>query len=142
MTHNVNINDTDANYLAWGKLVQNWVDNPGNRPNTVAEFNAALAAHGIQGKANGAPDRGITFVQYSDDPGDAIIIPLPSGAMMLADQNELNKIAGHPAGHRTYPLPKFYALIFGGAAKVDFTRQHLYDMQARRIGEYVINECM
>src|SRR5258708_7544163 len=41
-----------------------------------------------------------------------------------------------------YPLQSFYAVCFGGAAEVPLSLQEMLDMEARRVGEYVINECM
>jgi hypothetical protein len=42
--HNVNIVDNNANWLAWGNLVLNWVNGTQATPQTVSELRAQMAA--------------------------------------------------------------------------------------------------
>jgi hypothetical protein len=44
-------------------------------------------------------------------------------------------------GNSPYPLPSFYSAMFGGAA-LALSTAVLEEMRMRRVGEYVINECM
>jgi hypothetical protein len=68
------------------------------------------------------------------------VIPLPNPGMVQSDNQFLRQLAHN--GTAPYPLPAFYSVCFGGAAEVALSLQELLDMEARRIGEYVINECM
>lgn len=144
--HNIIIKDMDSNWTAWGKLVRDWIDNPGSRPSTVGTpttagtLRQAMANGGVTGIVTGAPARGVTFVDYSDSGN--IVIPLPTKTMVRVDERFLDWVAMQPPGRCTYPLPSFYAVAFGGAAMVDLSATELQKMGARRLGEYVINECM
>lgn len=144
--HNIIIKDIDANWTAWGKLVRDWIDNPGNRPGTVGTpttagtLRHAMATGGVTGIVTGGPARGVTFVDYSD--GGNIVIPLPTKNMVRVDERFLDWVAMQAPGHCHYPLPSFYAVAFGGASMVDLSAAELQKMGARRLGEYVINECM
>jgi hypothetical protein len=138
--HNVNITDNDANWLKWGNLVLSWITDPGARPGDVAGLKAAMATAGVAGSVEGPDTRSVNIVDYSD--AGPIVIPLPTLTMVQFDKTLLDAIAAKPSGQRQYPLPTFYAAIFGGAQKVDFTKAMLHDMALRRLGEYVINECM
>ena len=138
--HNITILDNIANWDRWGGLVRDWVANPVNQPTTVAQLKAAMAAATVSGSVVGADSRGVTCVNYTD--GGNIIIPLPTTAMMVADEPPLNSIAVLPVGQRLYPLPGFYPVAFGGNPRVDLTLAQLRTMGLQRLGEYVINECM
>ena len=140
--HNVVITDTDENWLAWGKLVDKWIDNPGSRPTTVQLLRDAMdnANPRVYGTIKGNPGRGVQVVPYS---GSNILIPIPTRAMVNEDIRILQGVLNNPPGQRNYPLPQFYRRIFRGAAMTDFTSlSDLEDMAKRRLGEYVINECM
>jgi hypothetical protein len=139
--HNVNITDTDENWVAWGKLVFKWITNASSRPTTVQLLRDAMrnATPRVYGDIRGAGTRAVQIIPYS---GANILIPIPTDAMIEADKALLQAIAGGPVGERHYPLPEFYRLAFGGAAQVDMTFDEMKDMALRRLGEYVINECM
>ena len=136
--HNVNFDDTDANWLAWGKLVNDWVDHQANRPHKVDELRAQMTTAGITGIVLvGGNNRPVNVNTYNSDASGPLVIPVPTPAMVAADKTYLDGIAPAP-----YPLPSFYSTIFGGAPKVTLTQNMLEFMQLRRLGEYVINECM
>lgn len=139
--HNVNITDTDENWLAWGKLVFKWITNAGSRPDTVQKLRDAMrnATPRVYGDIRGVGTRAVQIIPYS---GTNILIPIPTDVMIEADKALLKSIAEGPVGERHYPLPEFYRLIFGGMAQVDMTFDEMKDMALRRLGEYVINECM
>lgn len=140
--HNVSIDNDNANWGRWGDLVNGWINGTvTRRPTTVAQLRAAMTTAGVHGTVQGAANRGVTFVNYNAATGP-IIIPLPTAAMVAADEDLLNTIATQPIGQRRYPLPTFYAVAFGGAAMVDLSQSELRAMGRRRLGEYVINECM
>jgi hypothetical protein len=136
--HNVNIVDNNANWLAWGNLVLNWVNGTQATPQTVSELRAQMAAANVQAQVQGNPNRGVTFVVYPVN--GAIVIPLPNAGMVQQDNQYLRQLAH--GGTAPYPLPAFYSVCFGGTAPAALALQELLDMEARRIGEYVINECM
>jgi hypothetical protein len=138
MPHNVQIVDNSANWLAWGNLVLAWVNNTQATPNTVAELRTQMGAAGVQGQIQGNPNRGVTFVVYPVN--GAIVIPLPNAGMVQQDNQYLRQLAH--GGTAAYPLPTFYSVCFGGAPPAQLSLQELLNMEARRIGEYVINECM
>jgi hypothetical protein len=136
--HNVNFDNTDANWLAWGKLVNDWVDHPANRPNKVSELRTQMTTAGITGIVLvGTDNRPVNVNTYNSDASGPLVIPVPTQAMVAADTAYLDGIA--PAA---YPLPSFYSTIFGGTSGVTLTKNMLELMQFRRLGEYVINECM
>jgi hypothetical protein len=139
--HNINIEDDNDNWSRWGNLVASWInDKTITRPATVGDLRAAMKAAGVIGIVEGDDSRGVTFVDYKDT--GPIVIPLPTAAMVKADVDLLDGIAMHPPGQRRYPLPTFYAVAFGGLSMVDLGQSELQVMARRRLGEYVINECM
>lgn len=138
--HNITIVDNIANWERWGALVRDWVANPANQPTTVAQLKAAMTAATVSGSVVGPDSRGVTCVNYTD--AGNIVIPLPTPAMMTADETLLDGIATQPIARRLYPLPGFYPVIFGGSPRVPLTAAQLRTMGLQRLGEYVINECM
>jgi hypothetical protein len=95
---------------------------------------------GVTGNVKGDPQRGITFVVYPKN--GAITIPLPNDDMLKLDEAYLRTLTHNGTQPAAYPLQSFYAVCFGGAAEVPLSLQEMLDMEARRVGEYVINECM
>jgi hypothetical protein len=87
--------------------------------------------NGITGDVPG-DDRPVEFIDYPD--GGNLYIPLPS-KRMLAEKIAATVHAG------PYPLPMFYAVAFGGAAKANLTEDESLAFALRRIGEYTINQC-
>jgi hypothetical protein len=134
----VNITDNPGNWVKWGQLVRAWIFGTSTLPNDTAAMQAQMAAAGVSGSVPG-PVRPVTFVPYNDT--TPLIFPLPTQAMVLKDEAELKQIAAKPPGQRVYPIPSFYAIAFGGAAKVDLTEQQLDDFGGCRLGEYTIQEC-
>jgi hypothetical protein len=139
ITHNINIDDDIDNWLRWGNLVLSWV-NGATLPTTVAQLKAQMAAASVNGTVKGPNSRGVTFVVYPVD--GAIVIPLPNPDMVDVDNKYLRQLAHNGGQPVPYPLQSFYSACFGGAPQVNFSLQELLNMEARRIGEYVINECM
>jgi hypothetical protein len=140
MPHNVQIVDNSANWLTWGNLVLAWVNNTQQAPTTVAELRTQMANAGVQGQIQGNPNRGVSCITYPVN--GAIVIPLPNASMVQADNQYLRHLAQQGGGTAAYPLPIFYSACFGAAPPAQLSLQELLNMEARRIGEYVINECM
>lgn len=144
--HNIDIVNTPANWLRWGELVMHWIDDPTDRPETVRDLRLAMAnaTPPIQGTVwAGDPDDPDRPVRIEDYPGTGpIIIPLPTPDMIARDLRILRRHWERPVGQRFYPIPGFYAAIYGGVAKVDMTEPQMRALAKRRLGEYVINECM
>jgi hypothetical protein len=142
--HNINIVNTDPNWLAWGRLVFKWINGgpaagpgyPAGPPTTVAHLRAQMAdpAHNVVGTVTGAPGKPVDVIPYT---AGSIVIPIPTPAMIAADVATLTAIAPGP-----YPLPSFYSDIFATAPQKIYTLPQLKEMALRRLGEYVINECM
>jgi hypothetical protein len=134
--HNITITNTDANWLAWGQLVLKWINGTQAPPTDVAGLRAQMsgAVPPVLGTVQGAPAKPVNVISY---PPGAIIIPIPTQAMIAADVATLNGIAPGP-----YPLPSFYSDIFSTAPQKIYTLPQLKGMALRRLGEYVINECM
>jgi hypothetical protein len=139
-THNIDIDDDIANWLRWGNLVLSWVNQTTQTPNTVAGLKTQMAAAGVNGHVKGANGRGVTFVVYPVN--GAIVIPLPNADMVNVDNKYLRDLTNGGANPAAYPLQSFYSACFQGAPPAQFSLQELLNMEARRIGEYVINECM
>jgi len=135
----VNIKDDPANWQKWGTLVRAWIFGTTPLPGDTAAMQQQMNTAGVQGTVPG-PVRGVTFIPYNDD--EPLIFPLPTQAMVLKDEAELKQIAANPPGQRQYPIPTFYNIAYGGAAKVDLTQTQLLDFSACRLGEYTIQECM
>jgi hypothetical protein len=143
--HNINIVDNNANWLNWGTLVQDWVYMRQALPQNVGQLKAQMDGRGIQYVIDPkkSPDtRGVTFIVYPVKPGDPITIPLPDKSMVDADTKYLTSLTNNGTKPSPYPLQAFYSVCFGGAAEVPLSLQEILNMEARRIGEYVINECM
>jgi hypothetical protein len=138
--HNITITDTTNNWLAWGNLVLAWVNGTQATPQTVQDLRTQMTAANVQGQIQGNPNRAVTFVMYPVN--GAIVIPLPNPGMVQSDNQLLRQLTHGGTQPAPYPLQSFYSVCFGGAAPVPLSLQLLLDMEARRIGEYVINECM
>jgi hypothetical protein len=139
-THNIDIDDDIANWLRWGNLVLSWVNQATPTPNNVGELKTQMATAGVNGKVKGPNSRGVTFVVYPVD--GAIVIPLPNADMVKVDNRYLRDLTHNGTNPAPYPLQSFYSACFAGAPPAVFSLQELLNMEARRIGEYVINECM
>lgn len=138
--HNIEITDNNANWLAWGNLVLAWVNGTQATPQTVSDLRTQMTAANVQGQVQGNPNRGVTFVVYPAN--GAIVIPLPNPGMVQSDNQFLRQLTHNGTQPAPYPLPAFYSVCFGGAPRAALSLQELLNMEARRIGEYVINECM
>ena len=134
----VNITDNPANWQKWGQLVRAWIFGTTPLPGDTGGMQQQMNAAGISGTVPG-PNRGVTFIPYNDD--EPLIFPLPTQAMVLKDEAQLKQIAANPPGQRQYPIPTFYAIAFGGAAKVDLAEGPMLDFGSCRLGEYTIQEC-
>lgn len=146
--HSVHFDDNLGNWLAWGKLVDGWIFNtPPNRPNDAGELEDQMKAPGtsITGIVLGglpAPlspadrNRPVNVIPYNNAAGP-ITIHIPHKNMAKLDKDWLATL-----GSSAYPLPTFYSAIFGGAALATLSSAVLEEMRKRRVGEYVINECM
>jgi hypothetical protein len=142
MAHSVAFDDTDGNWLAWGRLVDDWIDHPANRPHDIGGLEAQMTKEHITGiqlaghpVPNPNPNRPVNINTYNNAPPGPIVIPVPTQAMRDADRRKL-------IGPSTYPLHSFYTTIFGNAPTRAFNTAGLVEMAQCRLGEYVINECM
>jgi hypothetical protein len=142
--HIVVFTDNDDNWKRWGTLVDYWIDQPINkRPHDIAGLGAQMEGAGITGVLLAGhpvlnhpdPTRPVNVNTYDHSVRRPIVIPVPTAAMRDADRSTLT-------GNTTYPLPLFYTTIFGSAPTKIFSKAELDDMAKRRLGEYVINECM
>jgi hypothetical protein len=145
--HTVYFTDTASNWLLWGTLVDGWIfNNPPNRPNDVGELQDQMQAAGITGiELAGTPapvpnaerNRPVNVVPYNTL-GGPITISIPHKNMAQIDKTWLASL-----GNYAYPLPSFYSAMFNGAPPLAvLTPAVLEEMRKRRVGEYVINECM
>jgi hypothetical protein len=145
--HSVAFDDTDANWLKWGEIVNGWIFGTLNEPHNLGELEDIMLGYPynmtgvmLAGVVAPNPDRTrpVNVTAYNNHtPGQPIKIHIPDSAMALSDKDWL---AGE--GNRTYPVPSFYSAMFGGQALVALTPAMLEEMRKRRVGEYVINECM
>jgi hypothetical protein len=138
--HNIDITDNVDNWLRWGNLVMSWVNSAMQTPRTVGELKAQMHTAGVDGTVRGPDTRVVTFVVYPVN--GAIVIPLPNAPMVQKDSDYLKQLTNNGMRPAAYPLQSFYSACFAGAPPAQFTLQELLNMEARRIGEYVINECM
>ncbi len=145
--HNIDIVNTAANWLRWGQLVLFWIENPDERPENVRDLRRAMAMVlplPVQGTVwAGDPDDPDRPVRIEDYPGTGpIIIPLPTLDMIARDKRILDRILTAGGGVGKYPLPRFYNAAYANPERADLNQAQMYDMALRRLGEYVINECM
>jgi hypothetical protein len=144
--HNVDIENTPEDWLKWGQLVKYWIDNPGVvRPNTVKKFNDLIQnpPWNINGKAWGPDDRAVNILTYdSSDDTKTIVIPIPDKKMLDKDWEHLTTRWNQ--GHTKYPIPRWYGQAFQNDPPKRFfnSLDEIKEMGLRRLGEYVINECM
>jgi|GEM_PF-6745479 len=140
--HSIEIDDNDANWLAWGRLVVSWIDDPGLRPTTAKQLKKQWDASTpkITGKIRGlANNIAVEITTYDGD--GPIIIPIPTRKMLDKDWTHLATEFG--LGNKRYPVPTFYDLMYQTPTRKDFaTYLDLENQACRRLGEYVINECM
>jgi hypothetical protein len=146
--HTVHFDDTDANWLKWGEIVDGWIFNTLAQPNDAGGLQDQMLAQpypmtGVKIGGISPPltqqerNRPVNIMPYNNQGAQPIKIHIPDSGMALLDKNWL---AGE--GNRTYPVPTFYSAMFGGAPLVVLTSAVLEEMRKRRVGEYVINECM
>jgi hypothetical protein len=127
------VND-NQNWLNWGKLVQIWIADAGQRPVTVGHLKEQMRTHNVQGTVAGSDNRPVQIRSYINGPNDPLMIMLPNKQM--AD-DRLATV--RPGPYNVMPL--FYDIAFGGAPRVSLSQQEALDFAYRRIGEYSVNEC-
>jgi hypothetical protein len=128
----IDIKDDNENWLNWGTLVRDWVKGK-PRPTTVKDLKAQLAEASVIAAVDGPDDRVVTILDYAEGPGNPLVIMIPTAAMLQG------KLATVTSGR--YPLPLFYDIAFGGAARANLSAQESLNFALRRIGEYTVNEC-
>ena len=128
------ITNDNQNWLNWGKLVNLWIDEDIERPETVGALRQQLVAHGVDAQVNGGDEREVIIDVYGPDDTDPLVLKLPNRTMRAA------RLAEVKAGIYK-PLPLFYEICFGGAKRVPLSEQEAKDFAIRRIGEYTVNEC-
>jgi hypothetical protein len=130
----VKIYDDNQNWLNWGNLIQKWIDDPTKRPNTVGQLKGQLADNKIQGDVAGEDTRFVSIQSYTDDPGETLVIMVPS-----KDARDAKLSTVGPGPYVNMPL--FYNIAYGGAARANLSQQEALNFAIRRIGEYSVNEC-
>lgn len=141
--HNINIRDTNENWLKWGRLVLAWIEGNARRPRTVGELKQQMRTAGLLDTDFSVRGADTRRVEVTDYPGTGpIVIPVPTERMVDLDKAELIRLAALPSGQKKYPSPAFYGLLYGNVQKVDMDQVDMFQMALRRLGEYVINECM
>ena len=129
----VKIPDGDnQSWLNWGTLVYGWI-NGGQRPRTVGELKDQLTKAQVNAQVEGANDRTVTILDYEDDPTTSLVIVIPNKEML---KEKYGPITSGP-----YPLPLFYDIAYGGAARANLSKAEAKNFALMRIGEYTINEC-
>ena len=145
MKINIPVGDT-ASWENWGKLVTDWINNPGNRPNTLAQLNTQLDNSGVARATPipGNPDRQVNVQEYADS-GDPQAPPadyatLPPLQIAVPAKTALDRNAGVVP---TIPaeLPAFYDTIFSAGPRRNLTPAEQQTFALQRLGEYTINEC-
>jgi hypothetical protein len=133
----IHIDDSDHNWLNWGKLVYEWISSdPSEFDFTVAQLKNLLTAKGITAEVEGADNRRVVVRKYGDNPSEPIVIYIPT-KKMLAEKMNLVQHGPYPHGL----LPTFYGKAYGGAPRATLSRQEAEELALRRIGEYTVNEC-
>jgi len=133
-TMRVDIVNDNQNWLNWGTLVQIWIGDAKQRPETVGELKKQMAAHNVRGTVAGPDSRPVQIRSYLNGPTDPLMMMLPTKEM--ADERLATV---RPGPYNVMPL--FYDIAFGGAARVNLSQQQALDFAYRRIGEYSVNEC-
>jgi hypothetical protein len=127
----IKIQDDNQNWLNWGILVRAWV-NGAPRPTTVAELKSQMARNSVVATVEGADERVVSVQSYVDDPTQALVIMIPTDAML----HEFDPITSGP-----YRLPLFYDIAYAGAARANLSAQEAQNFSLRRVGEYTVLEC-
>jgi hypothetical protein len=141
MDHNIVIDDDPANWLLWGQLVRDWAEGKAP-PTSKKELQEQCDQRGIQIKIKGKDGRKVRVEIYDASTEDkTIIIPVPHKDMINKDHAYL--LDRWDNDQKRYPLPGFYRQIYqGNPVKRDLSRDEMIQVGLRRLGEYVINECM
>jgi hypothetical protein len=129
----IQLKDDNQNYVNWGQLVLAWILGTQSRPTTVAELKAQLTQKAVTAIIQGADTRAVVIQDYLSRPDDPLIIMVPTLDMLN------DKLQTVTSG--LYPLPLFYDIAFGGAARASLSPQESQNFALRRIGEYTVNEC-
>src|SRR5207237_2103531 len=112
----VDIVNDNQNWLNWGTLVQVWIANPSQRPDTVGKLREQMVAHCVNGTVAGPDSRPVQIRSYINGPNDPLMIMLPT--QQMAD-DRLATVK--PGPYNVMPL--FYDIAFGGAPRVNLSQQ-------------------
>ena len=133
----IRLNDDAQTYLNWGNLVVDWICGNQDPPQTVGDLRTLMDSRNICGQIDGDDSRSFSVQPYSDTgPDGGIILYIPTQAMY---EHRMQYVKAGP-----YPrelMPSYVDIAYGGAPRVNLSDQEAKDFAARRIGEYVINEC-
>jgi hypothetical protein len=137
------ITDDNENWLKWGRLVREWINDPQKRPTNVGQLRDQWNQHGISATVDDAPGstpgtRKVEIEEYSDDPREPVEIYIPSRAMLAA---KLEFIGRQPGPYPYSLMPLFYNTAFAEARRADLSVAEKEAFALRRIGEYTVNEC-
>lgn len=139
--HNIEITDNPGNWLRWGNLVIMWIKGEETRPRNVGDLKTMLTGYRIDYDIiRGGDGRTVDIVDYDSTGARTITIPLPTMQMVDDDRRYLRE--EWDAGRRDYPAPTFYDMMYDGPRHAFTDPDDFKKMGKRRLGEYVINECM
>jgi len=120
-----------GNYIAWGKLLTKWAENPGERPaaGPIKQLTDAIDS-GIGFELHA--DRKYKTFRFLENPttDDELVIVMPP--IKIINDAKADLANG-------YKLPKFYGDTFGVALDVPEAKREGFHMQ--RIAEYVMKWC-
>lgn len=129
----IDIYDDNDNWRNWGALVVAWIEGQIPRPTKLGVLRDQLKANSVTATITGSDDRDVNILSYPDDPALPLVLMIPTSAMRVA---KMATVAPGP-----YPLPLFYDIAYGGAARAPLSPQEAQAFALRRIGEYTVNEC-
>lgn len=116
-----------ADYIEMGRLVHQWVRDPGSRPSDVAELKRQL-----DGIAE-VPDR-IREIEFCQGTLEKLVLRLPVPEMI----EESHASMTDPLVEASYPFPQFYADVYNpGFGPVMTPLETLL----ARVGDYTIAQC-
>jgi hypothetical protein len=120
----------DSDKIEWGKLVKQWIKGEVERPRTIDDLVAQCVDKGITPIVP-SYIKGLVFVQNDKH---VLTIRLPPKEIVDAGEQDFRE---NP--NANYPLPRFYNDFFRDPPP---RGEEKLNLQAARIGEYVVNSCL
>jgi hypothetical protein len=119
----------DADKIAWGKLVKQWIKGEVERPRNIEALVVQCQERGFTPIVP-SYIKGLVFIQNDKH---VLTIRLPPKEILEAGEQHFIE---NP--DTAYPLPAFYNDFFRDPPPKD---GELLDLQAARVGEYSVNSC-